>query len=509
MRFLAYGMSFFVAFAIAECAWGQADSNPKPLTVEIKSTQVCKGFIGNIADISSDGRLVASLQTKFVCLFDITNGKQVGAFKVFGEDLTHSAIFSSDGKMLACTCGDGCTIHLLATASGKVLRRIGPFPKSTEIVAFSAEGNKLVTVCDNSVYVWDAKKVDEIKQYALPKFKGKVSNTTLSPDCKRLALQHQENTYVFEIESWKEVCRFTWGEDERPDVRGFVFSPDGRYLAALVRDDSVIRLWDLTTGKLVRDITWKKSQAAEQFDGAYAVTFSSDAKSLIAPCCDGRTRIWEVATGGLRYQVEGLAGGGPIAGSSRLVMANDLKFTLHVWDLLNPAGQQPAEIPAKQLDKLWTDLGEAESGQAFQALTALVAAPDDALALLGRRLKVVEKVDNAKVDQLITDLDDNKFPTREAASRQLEKLGPGVKTKLVATLENGPSEEVRSRVVTLLDRIANPEGPEWRLALRAVEVLEAIRTPAARRLLQDLAEGASGATLTEEAKAALKRLKKD
>lgn len=44
--------------------------------------------------------------------------------------------------------------------------------------------------------------------------------------------------------------------------------------------------------------------------------------------------------------------------------------------------------------------------------------------------------------------------------------------------------------------------------LRAVEVLEQIDTPEARRLLAELAQGAAAARLTQEAKAALERLEK-
>jgi len=43
---------------------------------------------------------------------------------------------------------------------------------------------------------------------------------------------------------------------------------------------------------------------------------------------------------------------------------------------------------------------------------------------------------------------------------------------------------------------------------RAVWVLEKARTPAARRLLEELARGAPHALLTREAKAALARLRK-
>ena len=53
-------------------------------------------------------------------------------------------------------------------------------------------------------------------------------------------------------------------------------------------------------------------------------------------------------------------------------------------------------------------------------------------------------------------------------------------------------------------------GPWDRAAARefhAVEILESIATPAARDLLAELAKGAPGARLTDEAKASLDRLK--
>jgi hypothetical protein len=59
----------------------------------------------------------------------------------------------------------------------------------------------------------------------------------------------------------------------------------------------------------------------------------------------------------------------------------------------------------------------------------------------------------------------------------------------------------------LLERLElAPVAGERLQALRAVEVLERVGTPEARRLLETLAGGAPGARLTWEARAALGRL---
>jgi hypothetical protein len=70
-------------------------------------------------------------------------------------------------------------------------------------------------------------------------------------------------------------------------------------------------------------------------------------------------------------------------------------------------------------------------------------------------------------------------------------------------------DKLRSRihaflVLSELDGVSEQGRPEP----RAVRVLEAVGTPAARELLESLAKGAPTARLTIEAKAALERLSK-
>ena len=96
---------------------------------------------------------------------------------------------------------------------------------------------------------------------------------------------------------------------------------------------------------------------------------------------------------------------------------------------------------------------------------------------------------------------------REKAQEELQNLGDLAEPALRRTLDNKPTLEVRRRVQALLERLRGPvKGPELLQALRAVAVLEDIGTPKARRLLQELANGAPEARLTREARASLRRL---
>src|SRR5262249_20943196 len=114
-----------------------------------------------------------------------------------------------------------------------------------------------------------------------------------------------------------------------------------------------------------------------------------------------------------------------------------------------------------------------------------------------------------KIEQLVTDLDSDKFQVRTAATAQLKALGELAEPALRRALAGDPSAEVRRRVEQLLEKVQEWAPPPERLReVRAVDVLERAATPEARKLLHELAKGAPEARLTREARAALDRLAK-
>jgi hypothetical protein len=81
--------------------------------------------------------------------------------------------------------------------------------------------------------------------------------------------------------------------------------------------------------------------------------------------------------------------------------------------------------------------------------------------------------------------------------------GPALRDGLAAK----PSMEAKRRIERLLVRLAEPavlSGKPLQI-VRAVQVLEGIGNGDANQLLDDLARGAAGARITEEAAAALRR----
>jgi hypothetical protein len=96
---------------------------------------------------------------------------------------------------------------------------------------------------------------------------------------------------------------------------------------------------------------------------------------------------------------------------------------------------------------------------------------------------------------------------REKASKELAALGEAAAGPLRAAEAKATSAELRQRLAPVVAALveAKPTGERLR-AIRAVEALERVGTPEGRKLLAMLAAGAVGATLTEDAKAALGRL---
>src|SRR5439155_24321273 len=110
--------------------------------------------------------------------------------------------------------------------------------------------------------------------------------------------------------------------------------------------------------------------------------------------------------------------------------------------------------------------------------------------------------DAARVRELIRQIDSPRFAERQQAIRELETIADSAAGQLRTALTDAPPLEVRQTLQRILDRL-EAGTPESLRAIRAVEVLEYIATPAAREHLKALAGGAPAAALTDAAAAAL------
>jgi hypothetical protein len=226
---------------------------------------------------------------------------------------------------------------------------------------------------------------------------------------------------------------------------------------------------------------------------------------------DGTLFLWELASGRKRHQFIGhessiysLA----FSPDRRWLAAASAEAPAYVWDVLGTIEPVRGPFTDEQQRRCWSDLASADAVVAFQAIRRLAADPEQTLSFLREQVKPVSAPDLKRVRQLVAVLDSDDFNERRKAVAELEKKADVAVSTLRGILtEEKPSLEVRRTLQRLLE--TRETTPEALRAARAVEVLEWIAMPDAKRLLGELAKGAADARLTREASAAAARLRQD
>jgi WD40 repeat protein/serine/threonine protein kinase len=253
-------------------------------------------WIGTVA-FSRDGkRLASSSRDRTLRIWDLETGQGIRTLK--GQVAVggwHSSLaFSPDANRLACA-GD-----YTASVSGDVrvwnahgdqqtLTLTGTMPGR---VAFSPDLKHLAGVIEGkTVKLWDARTGQGVLT-----FKGHTNDVfclAFSPDGKRLA--SGEGPGPYEVKPSPAVVK-VWDAQTGQElgtlkghgypVVSVAFSPDGKRLASVSRDQTV-KVWDALTGKEL--LSLKGSTPGGPW---VSVAFSPDGKRLA-----GSGRVWDAQTG--------------------------------------------------------------------------------------------------------------------------------------------------------------------------------------------------------------------
>jgi hypothetical protein len=299
---------------------------------------------------------------------------------------------------------------------------------------------------------------------------------------------------------------------------------------ALDLGDDLLSVWEVATGEERRQYGMNSAPGERQPGsfGSYqthglptrvrlaaGAAFSPDGRLLAQCLSDGTIRLWETTTAKDVGRLAGHPGGVralAFAPNGQALTSGSRDTTALTWDLAAPrAGGKAvaAELSDAEAQAHWAALADDSAAQAFDAICGLALAPGRAVPFLRAHLKPVAPADAEKVRRLIADLDSDDFEQRERAGAELARLGESARAQVRKSLADRPSAEARKRLEELLTRTPKslPTGEALRQA-RALEVLELIGTPEARQALEALAKGAGEARLTDEAAAALGRLKR-
>jgi WD40 repeat protein len=480
--------------------------------------------------ISSNGKLLASADYRNAILWDTATGKQLHLLQGHEKQI-HCLAFTSDGKTLVSASEHDRTIRRWDVTSGEevsplriddevkkkagkeeVKKKVGKKKKEGDFARFggtvvlSNDRRTLIFVRqgpksseDRTIQGWDVDSGKEVfylpstEDAILPKLlsrDGKQSQAAglrtivnqtggfsrgvlppaLTPDGKIVAIPSSgvsggiEGFKLWETATGLELIRIPSGGDEVA-----AFSPDGRRLLTIGVD--AFQLWDIATGKRLFH-----QPAHETFGGRFGNTFAScftfvpDGRSFATGLLDSTILIWDLSPN--KWHTELFA---------------------------------PSLAPS-ELETLWSDLGGADGFKAHTALWTLAAAKPAVLNFLKERLPRAPEVDPKLIPRLIDDLSSDRFAVRDAAMRELRALGDATEPFLQAALKQSPTLELTRRLESLLAALRLPQAGELLRRWRGIEVLEAVNSPEARAVLQELARGTASARETREAQVALERL---
>jgi WD40 repeat protein len=207
-----------------------------------------------------------------------------------------SVAFSPDGKILASGSWDG-TIKIWNTSTGQLIRTLSGDSINVSSVAFSPDGKTLASGGqDKTIKIWNTSTGQLVR--TLSGHSDQVNSVAFSPDGKILASGSQDKTIKIWNLSTGQVVRTLSGVDRRIEgvdrrieegVNSVAISPDGKILASSGNWDKTIRIWNLSTGQVIRTLSGDS-------DRVTSVAFNPDGK-ILASGGDNGIKIWNLATG--------------------------------------------------------------------------------------------------------------------------------------------------------------------------------------------------------------------
>jgi WD40 repeat protein/uncharacterized caspase-like protein len=288
-------------------ASGGADNTIKLWDVttgrELHKMSAATGSIVSTTGIASlafspDGRMLLSAHGDGNRLWDVATGQELRTLASDASAMIVSggAAFTTDGKEVAAlSYGQEVQVKFWDAASGRELRTVNlsgqPLLLNGSPFSTDGAGHLLVVTKDEAkLELWDVTAGG--KPRLLSAASGTSTFVKLSQDARLFALANGNTIQLRELETGRELRTLNVPHtlDMPMDgVYGLDWSPDGRTLAT-GGTDGQIRLWEVATGREVRDLVGHSNPA-------FSVAFSPDGTRLFS----GDKTIWETTTGrGLR-----------------------------------------------------------------------------------------------------------------------------------------------------------------------------------------------------------------
>lgn len=165
-------------------------------------------------------------------------------------------------------------------------------PSPVVSASFDPDGNVVAALSSGG----DVSIFDVTTATLLRTLKGGETGFKLafSGDGKRLAASTGDFAFVWDVGSGRELLKATHAASSatltpQQWIVDVAISPDGKFLTYAARGDSLVRVWNIDTGRQILELKHDNSVAA--------VAFNKDGTKLGSGSYDGTARVWELPSG--------------------------------------------------------------------------------------------------------------------------------------------------------------------------------------------------------------------
>jgi hypothetical protein len=480
---------------------------PPPTPLLVKAFDI--GQPVQVFAVSPDGACFAAARDgNQIDLHDARTGKLRHGVRFNDGDRVRVLAFSPDGTLLAGGADSNAELRVWSAESGQTLFTLGNHPGGVCGVAFAPDGKTIATAArDGTIRLIDVETAAVRLTIGEPQESAGVTALAFDPTGRVLIVAPAGRP--------GRVLDPSTGHQVRPlvsylsaDAPVLAVSADGRTVL-IARRDRGLEVLETVTGRR----RWMTRPGA-----LLAAAFAPDGRSMaVAFPRDVEVRGPRIGEPGTELDVPGVCVGCVSAGGRLFTAGADVRVWL--WPaarsivrtvrLGDPGSTAELNSTAEELAAL---LAGPDASRAHSAIgTLLTRDPTEVIRLAKPSLRALPTAGPkaaAEVRRLVPDLSSRDFRVRDAASRRLLELARGAPIEILKAAKEATDPEAATRLAEIV-RSAKLTGLDFNVeAVRWLEVLELLNTPAARAVVAELAAGDAEAELTRDAIETLKRMQR-